>query len=89
MVGAAVMMTAPVFAQDNPPIVQRPVTTERIVRPAGNPELYEVGINGIVYVDWKLVATMASAPRGHPQQAVAQMMLAVRDGKSKDLSERR
>ncbi|MGM4927661.1 hypothetical protein [Tardiphaga sp. 619_E2_N8_5] len=71
------------LAQD---ITQRPVRTEKITSTPVGVGLYEVGSDGTVLVDWRAVEAAAEGPVDRTLTPVAQMMLAIRDGKWKPMS---
>lgn len=90
LLGAIAFAACPTqaLAQQSPSITPRAVAVERIVGVAGHPELYEVAQDGNVFVDWKRVEAMATAPSSYSGRDVALMMLALRDRTWKRFDER-
>ncbi len=79
----AIMLPVAAPAQD---IVQRPVRTEKITAAPEGVGLYEVSADGTVLIDWRAVEATAEGPTDRTLTPVAQMMLAIRDGKWKPMS---
>ncbi|UGV26936.1 hypothetical protein E0H22_15330 [Rhodopseudomonas boonkerdii] len=79
----ALIMPTVVAAQD---ITQRPVRTEKITGTTTGVGLYEVAPDGTVLIDWRAVEATAEGPTDRTLTPVAQMMLAIRDGKWKPMS---
>lgn len=71
------------LAQD---VTQRPVRTEKIAGMPVGVGLYKVGPDSTVFVDWRAVEAAAEGPVDQTQTPIAQMMLAIRDGKWKPMS---
>jgi hypothetical protein len=79
----AMIVPTTAVAQD---VTQRPVRTEKITGTPVGVGLYEVGPDGTVLVDWRAVEAAAEGPVDRTLTPVAQMMLAVRDGRWKPMS---
>lgn len=70
-------LAAPALAQDQP----KPLKTLRIHEPApGSPNLYVIDADGTVRIDWPAVETLAASKADRTLLALAQLMLAIRDG---------
>ncbi|WP_398465511.1 hypothetical protein [Tardiphaga sp.] len=79
----ALIMPTAVAAQD---ITQRPARTEKITAAPAGVGLYDVSPDGAVMIDWRAVEATAEGPTDRTLTPVAQMMLAIRDGKWKPMS---
>jgi hypothetical protein len=71
-------LTAPALAQDQP----KPLKTIRIREPApGMDTLYVIDEDGTVRIDWPAVEILAATKADRTILPLAQLMLAIRDGK--------
>jgi hypothetical protein len=70
----------PALAQDQP----KPLKTIRIHEPApGSDTLYAIDEDGTVRIDWLAVETLATSKADRTVLPIAQLMLAIRDGRWK------
>ena len=75
-------LVAPALAQDKP----RPLKTVRIHEPApGMPNLYAIDEDGTVWIDWHTAETLATSKADRTVLPLAQLMLAIRDGRWKPM----
>jgi hypothetical protein len=73
-------LSAPALAQDQP----KPLKTIRIREPApGMDTLYVIDADGTVRIDWPAVETLAATKADRTVLPLAQLMLAIRDGRWK------
>jgi hypothetical protein len=73
-------LAAPALAQDQP----KPLKTVRIREPApGMDTLYVIDEDGTVRIDWPAVETLAASKADRTVLPLAQLMLAIRDGRWK------
>jgi hypothetical protein len=73
-------LAAPALAQDQPKLLK----TVRIHEPApGSPNLYVIDEDGTVRIDWPAVETLAASKADRTVLPLAQLMLAIRDGRWK------
>jgi hypothetical protein len=73
-------LAAPALAQDQP----KPLKTIRIREPApGMDTLYAIDEDGTVRIDWPAVETLAASKADRTVLPLAQLMLAIRDGRWK------
>ncbi|SNT61634.1 hypothetical protein SAMN05216374_5944 [Tardiphaga sp. OK246] len=79
----AALLPVAASAQD---IAQRPVKTEKIMGTPVGAGLYEVAADGTVSIDWRTVEATAEGPADRVSAPVAKMMLAIRDGKWKQIA---
>jgi hypothetical protein len=71
-------LAAPALAQDQP----KPLRTIRIREPApGMDTLYVIDEDGAVRIDWPAVETLAASEADRTVLPLAQLMLAIRDGR--------
>ena len=84
MVTAGILTALAATAALAQPIPSKPVKIEKLRGTAPGAEtLYTIDVDGTVRVDWEVVETLASTKADMTMLPVAQMMLAVRDGKWK------
>ena len=74
------ILAGPALAQDQP----KSLKTVRIREPApGSPNLYVIDDDGTVRIDWPAVETLAASKADRTVLPLAQLMLAIRDGRWK------
>ncbi|WP_375413907.1 hypothetical protein [uncultured Bradyrhizobium sp.] len=70
-------LAEPALAQDQP----KPLKTVRIREPSpGAATLYAIDEDGTVRIDWHTAETLAASKADRTVLAIAQLMLAIRDG---------
>lgn len=85
----ALAVLSPSFAQDaQPPAVINVVKTDRIISTdsARSGRWAALGPNGQIYIDWDMVERLANSQISPADSEAAQLLLAVRDGRWRNMA---